>query len=356
MPTSIEPVIHGALDFSELEQLGLQPDDILDFSTNTNPFGPSPKVREALTNLPLGRYPDRESFALRRALANHLGISPQQIMPGNGTSELIQLIALAFLRPGQHVLILGPTYGEYERAARMMGADVHIWMANLETGFIFDEDAICSQLKKLPYHLVFLCNPNNPTGQIIPVSALAAWAKAHPKTLFIIDEAYISFAPHLESAIDIHAENILILRSMTKDYALAGLRIGYVVGTSSAINTLTRIRPPWNVNALAQAAGLAALHDQEYLSCTLSKLQQEKDFLQAALKQLGFSTIPSAAHFFLVAVRQADCLRHDLLLLNILVRDCASFGLPGYIRIAPRLHPENIHFLKVIKSFDQLYT
>ena len=347
--SAIEPVTHGALDFAELERLGLSPDDVLDFSANSNPFGPSPLVREALAKVPLDRYPDRESLALRRALAEKLALAPEQILVGNGSAELIQLAAQAFLRPGDSALVLGPTFGEYARAAQLTGADVHPMAASPKDGFAFDADAILVKLAEHP-RVVFICNPNNPTGQCLPEGMLHQWAAAHPETLFVVDEAYLPFVPGMESALACNANNILVLRSMTKDHALAGLRLGYAVGPADLIAVLTRQRPPWNVNALAQAAGLAALQDEAHLAETLTQLRREKDLLVQGLQSLGYTPVPSQTPFFLLPVGNGAAFRSALLARGgILVRDCASFGLPQHIRIAPRRPKENLRFLEEIK-------
>lgn len=343
-------VAHGAPDFAELETLGLSPDDLLDFSANINPFGPSPLVRQALATLPLERYPDRESLALRRALGHLHRVDPSQIVTGNGSAELIQLAALAFMRPGDSALVLGPTFGEYARAARLAGGIVQQWDASPADGFAFDPSAIAAQLAKR-HRVVFVCNPNNPTGQCIPKDAIRTWATNYPKTIFIVDEAYIAFTSGMHSAFDANAENILVLRSMTKDYALAGLRLGYALGSQKLIATLTAVRPPWNVNALAQAAGLAALRDGAHLIATLTQLRREKELLVAGLEKLGYTPVSSQTHFFLLPVDHGTAFRSTLLRHGLLVRDCASFGLPEYVRIAPRRPAENLCLLEVLQEY-----
>lgn len=343
-------VAHGAPDFAELETLGLSPDDLLDFSANINPFGPSPLVRQALATLPLERYPDRESLALRRVLGQLHRVNPTQIVTGNGSAELIHLAALAFLRPGDSALVLGPTFGEYARAARLAGAAVGQWNASPADGFAFHPSAIAAQLAER-HRVVFVCNPNNPTGQFLPKETIATWAAAYPETIFIVDEAYIAFTPGLHSVFEANAENILVLRSMTKDYALAGLRLGYAIGSAKLIATLTAVRPPWNVNALAQAAGLAALRDGAHLVATLAQLRREKELLVAGLERLGYTPVPSWTHFFLLPVDQGTAFRATLLRHGLLVRDCASFGLPEYIRIAPRRPAENLCLLEVLQEY-----
>lgn len=335
------PAAHGALDFAELERTDLNPDDVLDFSVNSNPFGPSPMVRAAIDRTPLDRYPDRECLALRRALAQQLGVATSQIVVGNGTAELIWLAAFAFLKPGENVLIVGPTFGEYERSVRLMSATPIYWNALPAAGFACDIAAISQLLNTADYRAVFLCNPNNPTGQVVSPDVILAWADAHPRTLFIVDEAYLAFVPGLESVIPWLRPNLLALRSMTKDYALAGLRLGYAVGETRLIEALVNVRPAWNVNGLAQAAGLAALADEVHYQSSLEKLRDEKTFLLAGLAEAGYSPAPSRTHFFLLPVENAVHFRQNLLRHGILVRDCTSFGLPGYVRISPRTRTEN---------------
>ncbi len=358
MLNHIEPAVHGALDFAELERAGIHPDDVLDFSVNSNPFSPSPKVVEAVHRTPLERYPDRESISLRRALAQRLDVSPEQIVVGNGTSELIQMVAFTFLvhcklcgqNEKENVLIAAPTFGEYSRAVDLMGANIYYWKAVPETGFAFCPEEIEKILKRQNIRMVFLCTPNNPTGQVFPVDVLGLWADQYPDTLFVVDEAYIAFVSGLKSALTLRRRNIITLRSMTKDYAIAGLRLGYAVADEAMIHALSSIRPAWNVNALAQAAGLAALQDEEYLHATLVQLWDEKQNLLAGLKSLGFAPVPSWTNYFLAPVGNGRAFRQRLLAHGILVRDCASFGLPEYVRIATRLHAENLRLLTLLEK------
>jgi histidinol-phosphate aminotransferase len=342
--------LHGAFDFSELEQLGLQPDDVLDFSVNSNPHGPSPRVVEALSHVRLDVYPDREALVLRRVLAERLKVSPQAIIVGNGISELVLLVVLAYVQPGQRVLIVGPTYGEYRRAASLMEAQIEQWDSRAESSFAVDGEAILSQY--VPPHLTFLCNPNNPTGTWLSLESIARLAMAWPQTLWIVDEAYLPFVPNATSALELGQENILVLRSMTKDYALAGLRLGYAVGNEAVISALARVRPPWNVNALAQAAGLAALSDQEHLTRGMELIQQDKRHFVESLAAAGLRVYPSATHFFLVETGDGAATRRALLQRGLLVRDGASFGLPTCVRIATRQREDNLRLISAIQEVD----
>jgi threonine-phosphate decarboxylase len=346
----VPPAVHGALSFRELRTLGLRPDDVLDFSANINPYGPSSAVREALASVPLDRYPDGECLDLRAALVESLRVSADRVLPGNGASELIWLAALAFVRPGDRVLVLGPTYCEYARAAGLMGARVTTWQAREETGFALEPAEIAGCMESLRPQVVFLCNPNNPTGVALPAEAIAAWARQHPRALVVVDEAYLPFAAGLGSALAVAGENVLVLRSLTKDFGLAGLRLGCAVGSESLIAPLRQAQPPWSVNALAQAAGVAALRDLAHRQDSLERLGRAKGELVAGLSRLGLPPVPSATHFFLLPVGDGAAFRQALLSRGVLIRDCTSFGLPAHVRIATRRPEENERLLATIRE------
>ncbi len=344
----LPPVIHGAPDYAELRALGLNVDDIIDFSVNSNPYGPSSQVHDAIARTVIDRYPDRESLALREALAIHHAVDMGYIVVGNGTAELIWLVSAAFVHPGDRALVLEPTFGEYARAVVLMGGEVVHWRASEADAFAFRTAEIAQIVTQVRPRLCFLCNPNNPTGQSLPREALTRWADTHPSTLFVVDEAYIDFVPAMESAIHLNRPNVLVLRSMTKDYALAGLRLGYAIGHPQVVDALVRVRPPWNVNALAQAAGLAALEDQEHLQRTLAALRRERDAFLSSLCDLGLDILPSETHFFLLRVGDAAAFRRRLLAHGILVRDATSFGLPAHVRIATRRPEANQRLVAVL--------
>jgi len=341
---SLPEVHHGAPDFGELETIGITPDQMLDFSVNSNPYGPSPRVASSFQDINLSRYPDREALQLRRQLAEYHHTSIEHVLVGNGSAELLLLTALTFITGNKPVLICGPTFGEYQKFALMMGAPLSEYRAKQGDQFIPDSAEIDQILSEQEHDLIFLCSPNNPTGQILSGDILHELAHKHQSTLFVIDEAYIAFSQDLKTAFDPELENLLIMRSMTKDYSLASLRLGYALGHENTIDLISTVRPPWNVNAFAQAAGMAALADQEYLQTTLQKTWESKQQLLAGLQELGLSHIPSRTHFFLIPVGNAAEIRSKLLQKKIQVRDCTSFGLPEMIRIAT-LRPEQNQLL-----------
>jgi histidinol-phosphate aminotransferase len=342
----LPPAVHGALDFGELQRLGIDPEDVLDFSANTNPFQPSSAVWAALANVPLDRYPDRDALAFRAVASEVLGVPIAGILAGNGASELIGLAALAFIRPGDHVLVVGPTYSEYARAAALMSGEVTTWRAREKDHFEPDPWAVAVELERRRSRVVFVCNPNNPTGAVFDPDALTALAARHPATLFVVDEAYLPFVPGLCSILTASADNVLVLRSLTKDCGLAGLRLGYAVGPEPVIEAMRRVQPPWSVNALAQAAGVIVLRE----SHSLTPLLQAQATLRAGLTALGLRLLASAAPFFLVRVGDGAAFRRSLLAHRILVRDCASFGLPEYVRVSTRRPEENERLLATVRE------
>lgn len=342
--------VHGSPDYGEMERLGIDPSSVLDFSVNANAYGPSPLVSAALAGVAIDRYPDAESSRLRRALGDHNGVPLEWVAVGNGAAELIWLLAAAFLRAGDRVAVLGPTFAEYERASQAYGALVHPVDARGADGFAPDIAAFSAALGLRP-RLAFICNPNNPTGSLLPPEWIDACCRDHPDTLLVVDESYLAFAAAAPSALGLGHDNLLVLRSMTKDYALAGLRLGYAVAPSEPVLTAIRaVQPPWSVSVVAQAAGLAALGDPEHLARTLTLLRTAKDDLVAALQRLGLRPVPSATHFFLVDVGDAASFRRGLLQRGILVRDCASFGLPRHVRIASRRPEENERLVEAVRG------
>ncbi len=349
---TMTPATHGGPNYAELATLGLSPDEVIDFSASANPFGPSPRVRAALDGAAIERYPDSQCLALRARLAERHGLAPEQIIVGNGTTELIWLLAVAYLQPGDPVLIVGPTFGEYRAASELMGAAVTEYRAPAPAssfqqpapsnqfpvpGFQPDVAAIVARIGQQRPRLTWLCNPNNPTGVYLSPAAVERVATACGHGLLVLDEAYRPFvAGAWPSEPLLRRENVVLLRSMTKDHALAGLRLGYALAHPGVIAALQRAQPSWSVNAAAQAAGLAALDDDPYVADSVARTHEAKVYLMAELTRLGLRVVPSAANFFLVEVGDGQALRQRLLRHGLVVRDCASFGLPAYVRVGVR--------------------
>ncbi len=337
----LTPCSHGGINFTEVESTGISPESILDFSVNCNPFGPPPGIYEAMNSTSIEVYPDSESTAFTRALSAKLGIPPENILAGSGSTELIRLISIAYFGPGDTVLIPQPTYGEYETACQITGAKILKQSALNRPGFHIDINETVDLIEEHQPKGIFLCNPNNPTGQYLTQEDMEQIISVAGERLIILDEAYIAFTENAWRSFDLlNMENVIILRSMTKDYALAGLRLGYAVANQPVISALKCIRPPWNITSMSQNAGLFALKADAYIEECGKKVMEAKEYLIKELIKVGLTPLPSRTNFFLVEVGNAPEFRKALLKKGILVRDCSSFGLPDHIRIAPRTIPE----------------
>lgn len=353
----LSPVAHGAFDYAELARLGLQPDKLIDFSANSNPYGPHPTVLTALADAlqadRLARYPDRDCLALRAALAAVDETPPETILPGNGATELIHLIALALVEPGSRQVVIGPTFGQYAHAIRLAGGKVIEYRPSPDLRF--EAEAVAAALRRWQPDGVWLCNPNNPTGQQWSATELAHLRAAVPKALWVVDESYRYFTaaptPLTGWSGD---ENLILLRSLTKDQALAGLRLGYVIAAPAVITALRAAQPTWSVNTLAQVAGVAALQPAvlAWRDDTLARLGRHAAELWAGLTEWGYPVLPSATPYALVQVAEAATWRERLLFQGVQVRDCAFFGLPQYARIAARRPEENERLLNAIKNCE----
>ncbi len=333
----ITQAIHGGIDYVEIKRLGVSPDDVIDFSVSINPFGPPPGIAEAITHASLDRYPDSESTELRKMLAERLGITINNVLVGSGSTEIIHLVALAYLDRNDMVLIPQPTYSDYEVACGVAGARIlKPWMLG-EADFKLNPVRLRGLIDEYRPGALFLCNPNNPTGQYLSRQEVTGIIRTTSPGLVVLDEAYVAFTPDSWRSTELLGTGeIIIVRSMTKDYALAGLRLGYMIADEGTIGMIKRIKPPWNVSAVAQSAGIFALKSEDYLEECGRKMQESKGYLLKGLQSLGFAPSPSQANFFMVKVGDATGFRNALLRKGIIVRDCTSFGLPNYIRLAPR--------------------
>jgi histidinol-phosphate aminotransferase len=323
-----ERVVHGSVSESDLAEFGLTPVDVCDFSVNTNPLGPAPTVLGAIATADWTRYPGDDEPRLRTALALRDRVEPEQVVLGNGSVELLWLVALATLRPGNRMVVVGPTFGEYARAGRVAGAEV-VEVPNLH-------EASASRL-------LVICNPNNPTGHYYDRASIETLLTGAPARGVVLDEAYALFVderwrsePLLEHG------NLAVLRSMTKDHGLPGLRLGYLLAAPALAHAVERMRPPWSVNAGALRAGLAALEPEAeaHVARARAVVRHSRKLLAEGFTQLGFQVQQSAANFVLVEVGDGAGFRRALLPHGLVVRDCASFGLPGHVRVACRL-PED---------------
>ncbi|HEX9439446.1 MAG TPA: histidinol-phosphate transaminase [Roseiflexaceae bacterium] len=348
-------VTHGALDHAELAAHGLQLDGLLDFSSNVNPFGPPPAARAALAALDPAPYPDRSCLQLRRELAVRHGCNMAQVLPGNGSNELIHLLARALLRSGDVSLVLGPTFGEYAHASQLAHARVVEWHTSAAEHFAIDCASALDQIRRLRPRLTWLCTPNNPTGAQSQAADRIAIAEACAANdgLLVVDRTYLAFVRGCESLSDQLAQvpsNVLQLHSLTKSYALAGLRLGYLLGDADVIARVAAYQPTWSVSSAAQAAGLAALDDADFLPRTMPQLWLASDTLHDGLQRFGLVIWRGALPFLLARTGDGAATRMALLARGCVVRHCASFGLPEWVRVSLRGPDDNARLLEIWKE------
>ncbi len=330
---------HGGTNIAELRSLGLCPEDVLDFSASINPLGAPPSVTLAMNGVDLAAYPDTECTALREALADRLEVSPKEILVGNGSTELIHLTARAYLYSGTTAAIFTPTFGEFEAACAMQNASIIGITANENDHFSWEIERAVRTIEEHSPSLVFLCNPNNPTGHYMSEENVREIASALPQdSLLLLDEAYLPFVGSRWNSLPLlDLGNVALLRSMTKDYALTALRLGYMLAPPDVVERVRAQQHSWSVNALAQVAGIAALSDEQHVIDGRKEVQVAKRYLLEELSAMGLKCAPSSANFALVKVGDAHALRRALMEYHhISVRDCTSFGLPDHIRIGIR--------------------
>ena len=348
--TSPRPV-HGGIKPAELRALGLRPEDCLDFSASVSPLGPPEGVAEAIAAVDLTAYPDPHCLALGESIAGHHavdGVTDGNVIVGNGSTEIIHLLTRAYIEqtPGassKTALLLTPTYGEYDGAARISGGKVQTLVANRVCGgFAWDIDAAAELVAEEKPALTFVCNPNNPTGVLLDRQELErlADAMAGVAGLLVVDEAYINLSERRAEAdmVALAAEHgsVVALRSMTKDYALTSLRLGYAVASMPVIQRLAALQPDWSVNGLAQVAGVVALDAGGYLERARAAVAASRECMVERLGATGIHCYPTEANFVLARVGDAGVLRDRLARKGLFVRDCTSFGLPDCIRIGLR--------------------
>jgi histidinol-phosphate aminotransferase len=353
----LKAAAHGGvlqLKDTELKALGVEPGEILDFSVCTNPFMPPPGIKTMLNTIRIDPYPDPQSTELVQALSKRLGITPENILAGSGTTELIRLIAMVYIRQGEPVVTLEPTYGEYEVASRLSGANIIKYRARESDDFTPDTGEFAGLVRKHKPRAVFICNPGNPSGRYLPRRDIEAVLENLGDGLLVLDEAYVAFTGESWNSLELTGRgNIIVLRSMTKDYGLPGLRLGYAVARREIIDCLRPALPPWNVNSIAQKVGTAVLEQEEYLRQSLKQVREAGRFLAGEIARLGFTVVPSDTHYFLVKAGNAPECRRALLKKGVLVRDGSSFGLGEYIRVSPRTMPDCIRLVEAFKDITK---
>lgn len=332
--------VHGGLSEAEASSLGQAAQPRLDFSVNINPYGPAVAVRrairEAVRKAALECYPQASAAHVREALARACGWKPEGVVLGHGAAELLWGLARTLIRPRTRVLVITPAFAEFSAAAQRQGAQIQRWRLRAADHFALHLDALDACLAKTRPAVVALETPNNPTGRGTPLRSLLPLFAAHPRIHFIVDQ---SFLPLSEQHADLSLappQNATWVRSLTKTHALPGLRVGYLLTEGPLARRLEADRPPWSTSAPAQAAALATCDQETFVQDSRRRLLRGAAQMRADLAQLGLFAEPSSTCFLLVPVRDAFGLRTRLLQRGILVRHCASFGLPGCLRFAVR--------------------
>jgi threonine-phosphate decarboxylase len=319
----------------------------IDFSSNVNPLGPPDGVKEALIESigEIHHYPDIDASKLKEAISKYVDTPSENITLGNGSSELIKNFCEVFVDNGNAV-IPGPTFSEYEYFAGLYGADIrHVPL---------DVQKIIDSIDKNT-DAVFLCNPNNPTGTLFDGDEIMKVARAalDASAFVFLDEAYIEFS----EALAVRAcefENMVVLRSLTKFFSLAGLRIGFASAHRDLIDAMERVRVPWNINSLAQIAGIESLKDKQFIEKSREFIKKEREFMFSELS--GFLKVEkSYANFFLIDLGgkiKSQELKEALLKKGILIRDCSTFTAldDNFIRVCIRKHDENLKLIEELKK------
>ncbi len=335
-------------------EFGLAERDIVKLASNENPRGPSAAVRRAIASATeeLCRYPDGNGFALKAALSAKYGVAPDTIVLGNGSNDVLELVTQAFLRPGDHAVYSRHAFAVYPLAVHARGA-TGIEVPARDYGH--DLPAMRAAITPST-RVVFVANPNNPTGTWITPDALRSFIASIPDDVVIVlDEAYNEYLEPEQNApsaawTGAHA-NLVVSRTFSKAYGLAALRVGYGIMNANVANMLNRVRQPFNVNALAQAAALAALADSGYVDESRALNRSGMRELEAGARALGLEFVPSHGNFILIRVGEnAGAVYESLLQQGVIVRPVANYGLPEFLRVTVGLPAENRRFLDALAS------
>jgi len=335
-------------------ELGLDPGRIIKLASNENPRGPGPAVRKAIANATeeLSRYPDGNGFALKAALGKRFDVDADDIVLGNGSNDVLELVTQAFLRPGDTAVYSRHAFAVYPLATQARGA-IGIEVAPA-SDYGHDLGAMRAAIAPST-RVVFVANPNNPTGTWISPAALLSFIESVPvDVLIVLDEAYNEYLEPAQCAPSAawtrRHPNLVVSRTFSKAYGLAALRVGYGLMNAKVAEMLNRVRQPFNVNALAQAAALAALGDVDYVNESRALNAQGRAALEEGFRKLGLAFVPSHANFVLVKVGDAPRIYERLLEQGVIVRPVANYGLPEWLRVTVGVGAENRRFLDALAA------
>jgi len=345
----VRPMVYQVPAYRDPEAL---PEGFTKLDANESPYGPSPKVISAIVGdlRFLNRYPADPS-GLREKIAEYTRSRPDSILIGNGSDEILELLAKAFLNPGDEVVVSTPSFQMYEVFAKLAGADVRA--VPMREGFRWDMEGLLSAAEEAK--MILLCSPNNPTGNAL--AEREAKAMAESDAIVVVDEAYVEFAERSLTGLAAEKQNLVFLRTFSKAFALAGLRVGYAVASPEAIQVLNRVKAPYNVNRLALAAASAALEDLDHMRRLVELTKAARKDLISRLQRLeGVRVYSSDANFLLLEVRQPSRLPESLVTAlwkkGFAVRDCSRMpGLDGaYLRVTVGTRLENMRLVECLES------
>lgn len=349
----IKPYVPGK-PIEEVErELGIK--NAIKMASNENPLGPSPKAVAAMQEWvhKVHLYPDGACFLLRQKLAQFLEVEVDQIIVGNGSDEVIKLLAEAYINPGDSAVMAAPSFSEYDYAVKLMGGEMR---AVTCVDFRHDLKGMAQAIDEST-RLVFICNPNNPTGTIVTGAELDQFVNQVPENVIVvIDEAYFEYVdnPDYKSGLEYVREgrrNVIVLRTFSKIYGLPGLRVGYGVGHPELIAWLNRAREPFNVNSMAQVAARAALDDDEHVAVSRQENRIGKEFLINQFKEMDLPCWPSETNFIWVNLK-THCrpVFQALLREGFIIRTGDIFGYPEFIRVTVGIREQNLKFIKALKK------
>lgn len=348
---AIAPYVPGKPISETARELGIPERDIVKLASNENPLGPSPKAIAALAGAvaDLALYPDGSGYELRRAIARRQSVSPENVVLGNGSNDVLELVARTFLGRNESAVYSQHGFVVYRLAVQALGAE-HIEVPARQFGH--DLEAMLAAIRPNT-KLVFLANPNNPTGTFLPWAEVERFlARVPDHTLVVIDEAYGEYLdPEIASPTSSwigRFPNLVVSRSLSKAYGLAGLRIGYGLANATAVELIDRVRQPFNVNHLAMVAACAALDDADFIARSRRENAAGLAQLQRGFEGLGLSFIPSVANFVTVKVGDAARLYGALLRRGVIVRPISAYGLPEHLRITVGTQAQNARFLSAL--------
>jgi len=348
----LSPYVPGKPVDELARELDIDPAHIIKLASNENPLGASPKALAAIAGelAELTRYPDGNGFELKQRLSELCGVQASQVTLGNGSNDILELVARAYLAPGLNAVFSEHAFAIYPIVTQAVAADARVTPAK---DFGHDLPAMLAAIDENT-RVVFIANPNNPTGTWFGPQALEAFLAAVPeRVLVVLDEAYIEYAQgdDLPNGLNYLASysNLLVSRTFSKAYGLAALRVGYGLSTAVVADVLNRVRQPFNVNSLALAAACAALKDDEYLAQSRQLNESGMQQLEAGFRELGLSWIPSKGNFICVDLGQvAAPVFQGLLREGVIVRPVANYGMPNHLRVTIGLPAENSRFLDAL--------